>query len=89
MDPKNVQNILKNDHKWSFFNIIYTFLSGYNMIVTNMVFAMDPYNSVIKRLWCIASERAEPSIFIAGNDLEKLPLFYSCSGFRQTGFHVF
>ena len=28
--------------KWSFFNIIFTFL-----------FAMDPKNSVIKRLWCI------------------------------------
>ena len=33
MDPKNVQIILKNDHKWSFFNIIYTFLFGYNMVV--------------------------------------------------------
>ena len=25
--------ILKNDHKWSFFNIIYTFLFGYNTVV--------------------------------------------------------
>ena len=23
----------KNDHKWSFFNIIYTFLFGYNTVV--------------------------------------------------------
>ena len=35
-----------------FFNIIYTFLFGYNT-VTNTVYAMDPNNSVIKRLWCI------------------------------------
>ena len=33
MDPKNVEIILKNDHKWSFFNIIYTFLFGYYMVV--------------------------------------------------------
>ena len=25
--------ILKNDHEWSFFNIIYTFLFGYNTVV--------------------------------------------------------
>ena len=31
--PQNVYIILKNDHKWSFFNIIYTFLFGYNMVV--------------------------------------------------------
>ena len=48
--------ILKNDHKWSFFNIIYTFLFGYNMVVlTNTVYVMDPNNSVIKRFWCIRS----------------------------------
>ena len=33
MDPQNVQIILKNDHKWSCFNIIYPFLFGYNMVV--------------------------------------------------------
>ena len=33
MDPEYVQIILKNDHKWSFFNIIYTFLFGYNTVV--------------------------------------------------------
>ena len=32
MDPKNVQIILKNDHR-SFFNITYTFLFGDNMVV--------------------------------------------------------
>ena len=36
------------DYKWSFFNIIYTFLFG----LTNTFYAMDPNNSVIKRLWC-------------------------------------
>ena len=32
-DPKNAYIILKKDHKWSFFNIIYTFLFGYNTVV--------------------------------------------------------
>ena len=30
---QNCKIILKNDHKWSFFNIIYTFLFGYNTVV--------------------------------------------------------
>ena len=30
---QKVKIILKNDHKWSFFNIIYTFLFGYNTVV--------------------------------------------------------
>ena len=49
-------DILKNDHKWSFFNINYTFLFVYTQkhsCLTNMVYAMDSNNSVIKRLWCI------------------------------------
>ena len=33
MDPKNVKIIKKNDHKWSFFYIIFTFLFGYNAVV--------------------------------------------------------
>ena len=39
------------DYKWSFFNIIYTFLFGYNGFLTNTVYAMDPNNSIIKMLW--------------------------------------
>ena len=41
---KNVQIILKNDHLWSFFNIIYTFLGSIfepcyiqNRVITNLV----------------------------------------------------
>ena len=53
--PKNVQIILKNDHKWSFFSIIYTFFVWIKyscLTILYMVYAMDPNNSVIKRLWC-------------------------------------
>ena len=30
---KCIDYIEKNDHKWSFFNIIYTFMFGYNTVV--------------------------------------------------------
>ena len=40
----------KNDHKWSFFHIIYAFLFGYNTCLANRVFSLDPSNCVIKRL---------------------------------------
>ena len=43
-------------HKWSFFNIIYTFLCGYNSCFTNTVYAVDPNNSVIKRLLCTSGD---------------------------------
>ena len=49
MDPKNVQIIQKNDHKWLFFYIFYTFLFGYNTVIS----ALDSNYSVIKRLLCI------------------------------------
>ena len=52
-DPKNVKTILKNDHKWSFFYIIFTFFVWIQHgCLTNTVYALDPNNSVIKRLWC-------------------------------------
>ena len=31
--PKMYRVLLKNDHLWSFSNIIYTFLFGYNTVV--------------------------------------------------------
>ena len=51
MDKKIYTIILKNDHKWSFFNINYTFFVRiYHGCLTNMVHAMDRNNSVVKRL---------------------------------------
>ena len=55
MDPKNVEIILKNDHKWSFFQYnLYIFVWIQHGCLTNRVFAVDPNNSVIKRLWCMS-----------------------------------
>ena len=45
---------------WSFFYIIYTFLSGYNMVLLLKVyvksFCLDPSNSVILRGWDVSSD---------------------------------
>ena len=53
-----MQIIYKNDHLWSFFYIICTFLFRYNSPLANMVFALDTSNGVIKKLWCIYSKYA-------------------------------
>ena len=47
----NIPRILKNDHLWSFFNIIYTFLGSIfdQCYIQNCVIM----NRVIKRLKCI------------------------------------
>ena len=50
-----IEKMTINGH---FFYIIYIFLFGYNTVVhsciTNKVYAFDPNNIVIKRLWCIS-----------------------------------
>ena len=52
IQTKNVKIILKNDHLWSFFNIIYTFLGSTfePCYIQNCVIM----NHVIKRLKCIS-----------------------------------
>ena len=62
---------MKNGHKWSFFNIIYISLFGYNT-----VYAKDPNNSVIKRLWCnlkfYLTDHADSLLVLGFNDTPTL-----------------
>ena len=49
---KCIDYIKKNDHKWSFFYIIYTFLFGNNTCIAELTyFAVGARNTVIKVLY--------------------------------------